>query len=175
MKLAISIFYFFTAGIVLAQDNESLGETLDNLTYSWDLESANMYDYNGMLKFCRDRDYRYEVITMLKDIHHYDSVLLDRLNKAYRFNKDRELIKTLKDIAKFEEDYSMTEFINFLYDECQGISELERNKSELEDEISQESYDGKCYVIETEMAKYIHHITRRVDVIREHVHHLHIK
>ena len=112
---------------------------------------------------------------MLKEIHHYDSVLLDRLNRASRFSKDKKITKVLKDIAAFEEDYSMNEFIAFLFDECQGIQEIEKNREDLEDEIGQESYDGKRYIIETELAKYIHHITKRVDVIRDHVHHLHIK
>ncbi len=164
-----------TVGFAQVDENESLGKIIDDLTYAWDLESDELDDYAGMMKFCGQKEYRLEIIGMLQDIHHYDSVLLDKLNKAFRFSKDRELKRTLKDISKFEEEYSMKEFIAFLYDECQGISELEKNRDDLEDEIAQESYDGRRYVIETEMAKYIHHITKRVDLIREHVHHLHIK
>lgn len=175
MKRILTALLLLTSIILTAQDMETLGKKIDELTYAWDLESDNMDDYDGMLKFCSDREYRLEVIGMLKDIHHYDSVLLERLQKAVRFSKNKEVKKTLKDISKFEEEYSMKVFIDFLYDECQGISELERNRDDLEDEIAQESYDGRRYVLETELAKYIHHITKRVDVIREHVHHLHIK
>lgn len=171
----VSLVILFSVSVNAQEDNESLGKIIDNLTYGWDLESNNLDDYDGMVKFCRNKEYRFEVIGMLKDIHHYDSVLLKRLGKAARFSKDKELIKTLKDISKFEEEYSMKEFISFLYDECQGIAELEKNRDDLEDEIAQESYDGRRYVLETEMAKYIHHITKRVDMIRDHVHHLHIE
>lgn len=155
--------------------DETLGKIIDDLTYGWDLEADNLDDYDGMLKFCRNADYRNEVLTMLEDIHHYDSVLLEKLQRASRFSKDKAVKKALKDISKFEEEYSMKEFIEFLVDECKGIEEIEKNRDDLEDEITIESYDGKRYVIETELSKYIHHITRRVDVIREHVHHLHIK
>ncbi len=156
------------------ETQESLGKIIDDITYAWDLESNNLDTYDGMLKFCTSREYRLEIIGMLHDIHHYDSVLLDRLNKAVRFNKSKELEKTLKDIEAFEKEYSMKEFVQFLFDECQGISDIERHKKDLIDEIGEESYDGKRYLIETEIAKYIHHITKRVDTIREHVHHLHI-
>ena len=156
-------------------ETETIGKIIDRLTYGWDLESDEMDDYDGMLKFCTEEDYRFEIIAMLEDIHHYDSVLYDRLSRAARFSHNHEIKKTLDDIAKFEEDYSMNEFIHFLYLECQAINEIEQNRDDLEYEIGQESYDGKRYIIETELRKYIHHITRRVDVIREHVHHLHIE
>jgi hypothetical protein len=154
---------------------ENIGEKIDQLTYAWDRESVVMEDYEGMVKFCSQQEYRYEVIQLLKDIHHYDSVLYDRLSKANRFSQNKEIERTLKDIAAFEEEYSMTEFIQYLYDECQLIYELETNREELENDITYESYSGRRYLIETELGKYIRHIRKRVDVIREHVHHLHIK
>lgn len=171
----VSLLLLIGTNGIAQEQNRTLGKVIDDLTFGWDLESDNLDDYDGMLKFCRDKEYRYEVIGMLKDIHHYDSVLLQKLSEAALFSKDKELKKTLKDISKFEEEYSMKEFIDFLFDECQGINELEKNRDDLEDEIAQESYDGRRYVLETEIAKYIHHITKRVDMIRDHVHHLHIK
>jgi hypothetical protein len=175
MKAFIAVIVFvFSFSAYTQETQESLGKKIDDITFAWDLESDNLDTYDGMLKFCTNREYRLEVIGMLHDIHHYDSVLLERLNKAARFNKTKELEKTLKDIQAFEQEYSMKEFIQFLFDECQGISDIERHKKDLLDELGEESYDGKRYTIETEIAKYIHHITKRVDTIREHVHHLHI-
>lgn len=174
-KLILMLAIVVSVSAMSQETKESLGKKIDELTYAWDLESDNLDDYEGMSKFCFEEQYRFEVITMLKDIHHYDSVLLERLQRASRFSHDKEIAKTLKDIEKFEKQYSMKEFIAFLYDECQGISEIERNREDLEDEIGQESYDGRILVIETELAKYIHHITKRVDAVRDHVHHLHIE
>ncbi len=171
--LLIALVGFFVAAG--QETKESLGKKIDELTYAWDLEADNLDDYDGMSKFCFEEEYRYEVITMLKDIHHYDSVLLHRLERASRFSHDKEIKKTLKDIEKFEQEYSMKEFIQFLYDECLGIAEIEKNRDDLLDEIGEESYDGRRYILETELAKYIHHITKRVDLVREHVHHLHIE
>lgn len=176
MKPIFVICFLVSTLSSFGQDTkESLGKIIDEITYSWDLESDNLDDYDGMLKFCTNREYRLEVIAMLHDIHHYDSVLLERLRKAARFKKTAELEKTLADIEKFEKEYSMKAFVQFLYEECQGMSDIEKHKKEIRDDIGEESYDGKRYILETEIAKYIHHITKRVDVIREHVHHLHIE
>jgi hypothetical protein len=158
-----------------AQDKETLGKKIDEITFSWDLEQDELDEYDGMLKFCSDKDYRLEVIGLLNEIHHYDSVLIERLQRAVRFSKNKEIEKTLSDIEQFEAEYSMKEFIKFLFDECQGIYELEKNKEDLQDEIGEESYGGRRYILETELARYIHHITKKVDLIRDHVHHLHIE
>ena len=152
----------------------TLGKKIDDLTYSWDLESDNLDDYQGMQNFCQNTNYRNGVLDMLTEIHHYDSLLLFRLRKASRFSVENNVKKVLKDITKFEQKYSMRDFVEFLSYECAGIKEIEENKIDLLDEIAQESYDGKRYVLETELAKYIHHITHRVDAIRKHVHDLHI-
>lgn len=177
MKKVVLLLALICAGVFsFAQETrESLGKKIDELTYAWDLEADNLDTYEGMMKFCSNRDYRLETIQLLHDIHHYDSVLLERLQRASRFSKNHEVQKTLKDIEKFETEYSMKEFIAFLYEECKGMSELEKNRETIMDDVADESYDGKRYILETEIAKYIHHITKRVDVIREHVHHLHIE
>jgi hypothetical protein len=175
MKFTVVSIVLLLSVTGFAQDKETLGKKIDEITFAWDLEQDKLDEYDGMLKFCGDKTYRLEVIALLHDIHHYDSVLIERLQKAVRFSKNKEIEKTLQDIEKFEAEYSMKEFVKFLFDECQGIYELEKNKNDLQDEIGEESYGGRKYVLETELARYIHHITKKVDLIRDHVHHLHIE
>ena len=174
-NLVVIITLLFSLCVQSQSSQETLGKKIDDITFAWDLEQDNLDDYDGMLKFCSDKDYRLEVISLLNEIHHYDSVLLERLQRAIRFSKNKEIEKTLEDIEKFEKEYSMKEFVKFLFDECQGIYEIEKNKEDLQDEIGDESYGGRRYVLETELARYIHHITKRVDLVRDHVHHLHIE
>ncbi|REE02116.1 hypothetical protein [Marinoscillum furvescens] len=176
IQLFLFIFSTLTVSSVHAQDaEESLGATIDKLTYAWDLEAENLKDYEGLTNFCVDKAYRFELIELLEDIHHYDSVLYKRLVKASRFNKTREIKKTLKEIETFEEEYSMKTFIHFLHEECKTRSEIESHSEELRNDIGANSYDGKIYMVETELNKFIKHITKRLDHIRDHVHHLHIE
>ena len=107
------------------QPQESLGQKIDDLTYSWDLESDNINSYEGLSKFCLDEEYRFEVIGLLNDIHHYDSVLYQRLLKANRASHgNKEIEKAIDDIKKFETDYSMKKFIHFLHDECNARNDI---------------------------------------------------
>lgn len=172
--------YSVLTGLVLSfhsysQIYKTISQTIDDITYAWDFESSNLDNYGGFKKFCRDKSYRDEVINILHKIHHYDSVIYDRLAEDQKSKHDREVRKTMRDIIKFEEEYDIKSFLEFLNDECIGLHELEKYKNDLEDEIGQESYDGKKYILTTEISKYIHHITRRVDLLREHVHRLHIE
>ncbi|MEP4134481.1 MAG: hypothetical protein ABJL71_07650, partial [Cyclobacteriaceae bacterium] len=88
---------------------------------------------------------------------------------------DRKISKAIKDIEKFEEGYSMKKFVHFLHQECKDQKEIEKNAEDLKSEIGSESYSGQIYILEIELNKYIKHITQRVDHIRKHVHHLHVK
>ena len=158
------------------EDGKTLGKIIDDLTYTWDDEAKALNSYEGLAKFCINEEYRLGIIELLKDIHHYDSVLYDRLIQATRHgNSNHEIKKTIDEIKKFEEGYDMKSFIHFLHTECSARKEIERNAKELKDEIGFYSYDGQIYVLENELNKYVSHITKRVDHIREHVHHLHIE
>ncbi|MEQ9303245.1 MAG: hypothetical protein RJQ14_04960 [Marinoscillum sp.] len=159
---------------IFAQE-ASLGSAIDELTYKWDTEAKNLNSYEGLSKFCDDTEYRLEVIGVLHEIHHYDSILYNRLVTASRFNKDKEIEKTLDEITKFEKKYSMKQFIHFLHEECISRNAIEKESKESRNDIGANSYDGQIYIIETELNKYIKHITKRVDHLRKHVHHLHIK
>ncbi len=61
----------------------------------------------------------------------------------------------------------MKEFLTFLHEECNARAEIERNAKK-----TGEDKDGEAYILETELQKYVKHITKRIDGIREHVHHL---
>lgn len=157
-----------------AQESESLSLEIDHVTYNWDLYADSLNSYEGLNKFCNDVNFRTEIIDVLNGIHHFDSVLYGKLKAAYRYNKDKEIEKTLKEISEFESDYSMKLFLNFLRSECTTVKDLEKHKEELKKDVGENSYDGQIYILETELNKFVKHITKRVDNLRDHVHHLKI-
>lgn len=171
-----SVLAFGLSFPMLAQsENDGIGQAINDLTYSWDLEATELNSYLGLSKFCLSQEYRTEITDLLNDIHHYDSVLYDRLVKASRFNKDKEIDKTLQEISDFEGEYGMKNFFSFLREECKDRNEIEKNAEDLKNDIGSQSYSGQVYLVETELNKYIKQITKRVDNIRKHVQHLHIK
>lgn len=163
-------------GVVLAQQGEeNVVEKFDDLVTRWDLLSADLGSYEGLNKYCTQRQYQEDVLKILNEIHHYDSLLYDRVSKKARFNKSHELKKTLQQIEEFEEEYKSPSFISKLHDECVGRREIEKDSKELRSDIAMNSYDGQVLILEADLHKYIVHITKLVDHIKEHIHHLHIE
>lgn len=175
MKKSLIVSVFTILSLTAFGQSETLGQKIDELTYEWDSRSEELNSYDGLKKFCSDLEYRTDFVELLHEIHHYDSVLYQRLLKASRISDDKKISKAIKDIEKFEEGYSMRKFIHFLHQECKDQKEIEKNAEDLKSEIGSESYSGQIYILEIELNKYIKHITQRVDHIRNHAHHLHVK
>ena len=157
---------------LLAQEEGRLDDRIDEVTYDWDLEADKLATYDGLLYVCSDEDYRQKVIKLLNDIHHLDSVLYGVLIDVSKHSSDKEVKKTLKDIRKFEEDYNTKNFIHFMSQECKAAAEIEKNAEKTKNQVGQNSYSGQIYILETELFRYVKHVTQRVDKIRLHVHHL---
>ena len=158
--------------VAFAQDEGRLDDQIDEITYDWDLEADKLATYEGLLFVCGNQEYRQKIIGLLNDIHHLDSVLYDVLIDLSKRSSDKEIKKTLKDIKKFEEEYDTKSFIHFMHEECKAAKEIERNAEDTRNEVGQNSYSGQVYVLETELFRYVKHVTQRVDKIRLHVHHL---
>ena len=161
--------------LLAQEEEESLGAMVDRVTYGWDTEAENLEYYDGLLKFCKDKEYRESTIALLNEIHHTDSVLYERAKVAQKRSSDKEIEKLIKSIEKFEEKYSMRTFIKFLSTECKSKKALEKESDDLKTEVGSDSYDGQAYIMEVEMQKFVKHITKRVDLIRKHVHKLNIQ
>ena len=147
-----------------------LGAKIEELTTKWDEEAEGLSTYKGLTQFCLKADYRGEMIETLKGIHHYDSVLYEEISKKARFGGNNEMKKTLKDIAKLEDGYSIHDFLVFLQEECNARKAIEKNARK-----TGKNKDSEAYILETELGKYVKQITKRIDVVREHVHHFNIK
>ncbi len=170
MKRIIVLLVLATL-VIKASAQENVGEKIEELTLAWDGEADKLATYEGLTEFCTVEPYRNRMIETLRGIHHYDSVLYDVISKKARYGGgDAEMKKTLKDIEKFETDFSIKEFLVFLHEECNARNDIERNAKK-----TGENKDAEAYVLETELNKYVKNITKRIDILREHVHHLNIK
>ena len=149
-----------------------LDDKIDEITYDWDLEADKLSSYEGLQELCFDEAYRMKILKLLDDIHHYDTVLYNVLTKLSRTNDDKEIKKTLKDIKKFETEYDSKSFIHFMNGECKAMNEIEKSSDKTANDVGINSYSGQVYLLETELYKYVKHVTARVDKIRLHVHHL---
>ena len=170
MRRTLFVLGLFTLLFSTLAQEESVGAKLEELTTKWDGEAEKLSNYDGLTQFCLDKNYRSEMVGTSKGIHHYDSVLYQEIAKKVRYGGSGEMKKTLKDIEKFENGYTIKDFLTFLNEECIARSAIEKNARK-----TGEDKDGEVYMLETELAKYVKHITKRIDVIREHVHHLNIK
>lgn len=173
--------FLFTSVNLYAQTQEPatsqrVDDAIDSITYKWDLEADKLATYEGLLKLCNDKEYRVEIFHLLDKIHHYDTVLntiLSKMSKKdYSHHEKKEIKKTLKDISKLEKGYSTKDFVHFMHKECDEATEIEKEYEETINGVAGNSYSSKTYVLETELYKYVTHVTARVDKIREHVHRL---
>lgn len=148
-------------------------EIFDDLTYQWDKEAEKLSTYDGLLEFCQNDDYRYATIDILRGIHHYDSVLYKNLKVAQRRDRhNHDINKTIKEIENFERNYTTKNFIHFLHGDCDRSTELEKQSTALRKDSGEGSYDNQVYVLEVELGRYVHHVTKKVDQIRNLTHHL---
>ncbi len=171
-SILIGSFLLFTINLFAQEDEQRLDDKIDEITYDWDLEADKLSSYEGLQELCFDEEYRNKILTLLDDIHHYDTILYNVLTKLSRTNDDKEIKKTLKDIKKFESEYDSKSFIHFMNGECKAMKEIEKNSEETANDVGINSYSGQVYLLETELFKYVKHVTARVDKIRLHVHHL---
>lgn len=173
MRFILSFTLIALSLASFAQEEEGrLDDRIDEITYDWDLEADKLATYDGLLHVCGDQAYRAEIVGLLNSIHHLDSVLYNVLLDLSKRSDDKEIKKTLKDIKKFEEEYDTKSFIHFMREECEAAKEIERHADETRNQVGQNSYSGQVYVLETELFRYVKHVTQRVDKIRLHVHHL---
>lgn len=181
------IVSFFITAVMLSQvlpkgfaqssggEGDNIVKEFDDVVTRWDLLSSDLGSYEGLNKYCTEKAYQDNVIQTLNDIHHYDSLLYEKLARKARFGANHELKKTLQQIEEFETEFKGPSFLKKLHDECVGRREIEKNADETRNDIGMNSYDGQVLVLEADLNKYVVHITRLVDHIKDHIHHLNIE
>lgn len=169
MKHPIFLIVFFSGLFFRSFSQEvsdkNIVEIVDDLTVRWDDAAKKLESHGGLSDYCRDKAYRDNTLDLLKSIHHYDSSLYAIVTQKYAENQDKEAKATLDDIATLERDYTTRSFIDFLRKECISYNDAERNKT-------MGTYKKEIKEIEKELKKYVDAVTRQIDIVDDHVHHL---
>jgi hypothetical protein len=177
-RLALAVSCLFLAGSTYAtgDQNESalLVSKFNDLTNQWALISYDLRTYDGLKKYCADHSFRRNVAETLNGIHHYDSLLYERLTVKARFSNNHEIKKVIHQIEAFETKYKASNFSKTLSEECSDQRSLEKNSDELRNDIGMNSYDSQVILLEATLDKYVKNITKLMDHINDHIHHLHI-
>ena len=179
-KLTLIASLIFLATALHGQNSNeqelSLEQEFDKLVQEWESLSAELSTYSGLKSYCTIDAYKANVINTLGIIHHYDSLVLEIITDPTEVAllDDKEQKATLKEIEKFESEYSTTAFMVKLQEECKFRRDIEHDKKYSVNDIGANSYDGQILLLETDLRKYIKHIDSRVEHIDQHVHKLHI-
>ncbi len=169
--LLVSFFCIIATISHAQEENEAdVVKAIDDLTINWDNEAKTLQTYEGLGSFCGESQYRKKIITMLDAIHHYDTLLYGIVTRKFNANGDKEAKATLDDIETLEVDYTTKSFRRFIHQECNTYNDIERN---LGKEKGKE-YKEEVKALESELKKYVIEITKQIDLIDEHVHHLHL-
>ncbi|WP_425391462.1 hypothetical protein [Ekhidna sp.] len=166
MKFVTSFTLTLICFMSLAQDQDIV-KIVDDLTKKWDKQAVDLSNYSGIKYYCTSEVYRDKTIGLLDKIHHYDTVLYRIVSEKYEDKNDKEAEATLKEILTVETKYTTPNFKTFLKEECDKFTEIgesyDRSSSKFAKEIEK---------LEKELDKYVSHITERIDLIDEHIHHL---
>ncbi|WP_462249556.1 hypothetical protein [Ekhidna sp.] len=163
--LTLTLFCFLS---LTAKSQEDIVAIVDDLTIKWDKQAEALQKYSGMKYYCTSDVYRDKTIGLLDKIHHYDTLLYGIVSEKYANVKDKEAAATLKDILTVETDYTTPNFKAFLGDECKRFNEIEETYSK----ESGSDYYKEIEKLEKELGKYVINVTKRIDLIDEHIHHL---
>lgn len=167
--------YILLAGFVLlsmgskAQISEAI-DHLDSLTEEWESISADLADYDRLSLYCDYSKYKKKAVAVLQEIHHYDTTLIDILYETHVDNK------TMHQIEHFEHDLTIDNFIGHLKHECVDRQQVEKRRRKIgtNKDFGEESYSAERYVVETEIVRYIHRVNRKIEHLKDNVHHLDI-
>ena len=159
-----------------AQNPEVIEDEFEDLTAQWLEQSDILHQYEGVDSYCQEPEFRNSVNTVLDAVHHYDSLIMQKLNDpVLALSVDyKEQKKTIKDIAKLELEYSTQDFIEHMREACVFRNEIEADAENLKKNSGAESYDAKVLVLETETQRYLNHIDKLVTKVEDHLHYLYI-
>lgn len=170
MRKVLFILLIGALGSVTAQKKVNIVKVIDNLTVRWDETAIELKNYQGIQEFCLTDDYKSKTIDLLDAIHHWDTTLYFIVQEKFDTNEDKEASATLQDIEKLETEYSTENFKQFITAECGALKIIQDSF----DKETVKKYEKDIKKFEKELVKYINSITYRIDIIDEHVHHLHL-
>ena len=145
------------------------------LSDHWKKEMRTLENYRGLETFCWDQSQRQIIFNLLEEIHEYHDALYEDLQTTQYNHSKRTIQRILKHIDKLEEKYNPQDFNQFFQSQCALQSKIQRKSDHYRAGFGVHSYEGKIYVQETEMYRYLKRLTKRIDRIKKHVEHFYIR
>jgi hypothetical protein len=173
-RVYIAAIILFHSILTNAQDY-TIEDKYDQLTEQWLELSKELKNYDGLAGFCGNEEFRNYTISILSEMHHYDSVVMGFLldpNTEVLIGH-HEYVATLKELEKMEEEGGIKEFMSFLRESCVARNDLEKKKDDVKNDVGMYSYDGQIVILETEIHRFLTHIDKRVISIDKHLHKIH--
>ncbi len=167
MKPILAIIIVFGSLNFSHAQEEDIVRVMDDLRVNWDTRAAFLQSYNDLQNLCKNRDFRSDLTKLLDQIHHFDTTLYNTVKAKYVGSADAEAKATLEDIEKLERDYATQGFKSFVHEECGEFNMVESSFGKEGDE-----YQAEKKRVEIALRRYVGSITRQIDLIDEHAHHL---
>ncbi len=167
MKTLLSITIILCSFNFSFGQDQNIVKIMDDLRTDWDTKVQFLRTYDDLKNLCRNRDFRTALVTLLAQIHHYDTTLYNIVKTKYADNSDLEAKATLEDIETLERDYATSEFQTFIRQECSEYNMVENSFGKEGDQ-----YEAERKRVRAELNKYVFAITSQIDLIDEHAHHL---
>ena len=153
-------------------DEHELLIEFDKIIQEWEIASSDLGTYDGLAKYCSEKEYRDEIDGLLGAIHHYDTLLYGVLKDKALYESGHELKVTIREIEKIEGKYKPKYFHKHINDDCTGRRQIEKDRDKIANDLHTNSYDGQALVIDNDIHQYIHRITHLVELIDKHAFHL---
>lgn len=157
-----------------SEDTLSIVDRFQLIDEQWHGLEPTLDNYSGFRTYCTNKSYRTTVVNVMKTIHHYDTTIIMKLNDPTYVVDKKERKATLRQIQKFETKYSTKEFLKTLNRECKEWKEIEHDRKITKNDFGERSYDGQRLILEVELSKYAKNVTKIIDHINKHIHHLNL-
>lgn len=170
--LILTLLSLISTSVFAQSDTLTIEERFQLIDEQWHGLEPTLDNYSGFRTYCTNSEYRNTVINVMKTIHHYDTTILQKLNDPTYVVDRKERKATLRKIEKFETKYSTKAFLQRLNRECHEWKEIEHDRDATKNDFADNSYDGQKLILEVELSKYAKQVTKIIDHINNHIHHL---
>lgn len=173
--------YLFTllllgnSAIVNANTIRDTEKKIISLSDDWNQQVGAIVDNNGLRTFCSNDDERYVIFQLLDEIHYYHDLLEEDLKTTNYNHSKRQIKRILKHMEKIDEKYHPMEFARFFREQCDLQTKLDKNSDQYDSSFGYHTYNGKIYVQEVEIQRYLKNLNKSIDRIKEDVEQFYIR
>ncbi|XOV94857.1 MAG: hypothetical protein ACFHWX_09145 [Bacteroidota bacterium] len=158
-----------------ANSSRDTEKKIISLSDNWSQQVVTISSSKGLRTFCSNDDERYVIFKLLDEIHFYHDQLEAELKTTDFNHSKRQIRRILKHMEKIDEKYHPMEFSRFFREQCALQTKLDKKSDQYEASFGYHTYNGKVYVQEVQIQRYLKRLTKSIDRIKEDVEHFYIR